>query len=42
MAAASRAGPADLNGSLLFLCSDDAAWMTGQTLVIDGGMVVRY
>jgi NAD(P)-dependent dehydrogenase (short-subunit alcohol dehydrogenase family) len=37
-----RAGPADLNGALLFLCSDDAAWMTGQTLVIDGGVVVRY
>jgi 3-oxoacyl-[acyl-carrier protein] reductase len=39
---AHRAGPEDLAGTLLFLCSDAAAWMTGQTLIVDGGLVVRY
>jgi len=33
--------PADLVGALRFLCSDDAAWMTGQTLVVDGGISRR-
>jgi 3-oxoacyl-[acyl-carrier protein] reductase len=37
-----RAQPGDLVGTLLFLCSDAAAWMTGQTLIVDGGLVVRY
>ena len=37
-----RAEPRDLVGTLLFLCSDASAWMTGQTLIVDGGMVVRY
>lgn len=31
--------PADLVGVLSFLTSDDAAFMTGQTLVVDGGMI---
>ena len=31
--------PADLVGALAFLVSEDAAFMTGQTLVVDGGMV---
>jgi 3-oxoacyl-[acyl-carrier protein] reductase len=39
---AHQAGPEDLTGALLFLCSDAAAWMTGQTLIVDGGLVVRY
>jgi 3-oxoacyl-[acyl-carrier protein] reductase len=37
-----QVGPEDLTGTLLFLCSEAAAWMTGQTLIVDGGMVVRY
>lgn len=31
------AEPEDIVGSILFLTSDDAAFMTGQALVIDGG-----
>jgi NAD(P)-dependent dehydrogenase (short-subunit alcohol dehydrogenase family) len=31
--------PVDLVGALSFLASDDAAFVTGQTLVVDGGMV---
>jgi 3-oxoacyl-[acyl-carrier protein] reductase len=30
--------PADVAGPVAFLLSDDAAWVTGQTLVIDGGI----
>lgn len=29
--------PADVAGPVSFLLSDDSSWMTGQTLVIDGG-----
>ncbi|MRI83007.1 MAG: enoyl-ACP reductase [Nitratiruptor sp.] len=29
--------PEDLAGACWFLCSDDAQWITGQTLVVDGG-----
>lgn len=31
--------PSDLTGAAAFLASDDAAFMTGQTLAVDGGMV---
>ncbi|MFZ0837569.1 MAG: SDR family oxidoreductase, partial [Xanthobacteraceae bacterium] len=31
--------PEDLVGAMSFLTSDDAAFMTGQTLYVDGGMV---
>jgi NAD(P)-dependent dehydrogenase (short-subunit alcohol dehydrogenase family) len=31
--------PEDLVGTLSFLCSDDAAFVTGQTLSVDGGFV---
>ena len=36
-----HAQPSDLVGTLRFLCSDDAAWMTGQTLLVDGGLTRR-
>jgi len=29
--------PEDLAGACLFLCSDEAGWITGQTIVVDGG-----
>ena len=31
--------PADLTGPLAFLVSDDAAFMTGQNLYVDGGLL---
>jgi NAD(P)-dependent dehydrogenase (short-subunit alcohol dehydrogenase family) len=33
--------PADLVGALLLLCSDAGAWITGQVLNLDGGLVLR-
>jgi 3-oxoacyl-[acyl-carrier protein] reductase len=30
--------PADIAGPVLFLCSPAASWITGQVLVVDGGM----
>lgn len=33
--------PADLVGTLVFLCSSDSDFMTGQTLVCDGGSVMN-
>ena len=29
--------PTDLTGACMFLCSDEASWLTGQTIVVDGG-----
>ncbi len=33
--------PADVSGPVAFLLSDDAAWITGQTIIIDGGGSIR-
>ncbi|WP_419817549.1 SDR family oxidoreductase [Glaciibacter flavus] len=33
--------PTDVAGPVAFLLSDDAAWITGQTLSIDGGIGIR-
>jgi NAD(P)-dependent dehydrogenase (short-subunit alcohol dehydrogenase family) len=33
--------PADLAGACLFLLSDDARWVTGHVLNVDGGQVMR-
>ncbi len=32
--------PGDVAGAVAFLLSDDAAWMTGQTLTLDGGVTL--
>jgi 3-oxoacyl-[acyl-carrier protein] reductase len=41
-AAVKRPGTAaDLFGMIRYLCSDDAGWVTGQTLAVDGGMTFR-
>jgi NAD(P)-dependent dehydrogenase (short-subunit alcohol dehydrogenase family) len=29
--------PADIGGAVAALCSEDAGWITGQTIVADGG-----
>ena len=31
--------PEDLTGALIFLCSSESDWVTGQSLVVDGGSV---
>ncbi|HEY2272532.1 MAG TPA: SDR family oxidoreductase [Jatrophihabitantaceae bacterium] len=33
--------PEDIGAAVAFLASTDAAWLTGQTLVIDGGMSLK-
>ena len=38
-----RAGsPRDVAAMVVFLCSDEGAWITGQHLVIDGGRAIGY
>jgi NAD(P)-dependent dehydrogenase (short-subunit alcohol dehydrogenase family) len=32
--------PSDVAGAVAFLLSDEASWITGQTLVIDGGVTL--
>lgn len=36
------AEPADIAAPILFLCSDLAAFVTGQTLVVDGGVGAKF
>jgi NAD(P)-dependent dehydrogenase (short-subunit alcohol dehydrogenase family) len=36
-----RAQPDVLSGTLLYLCGEGAAWVTGQTLIVDGGAATR-
>ena len=31
--------PEDIAGTAIFLCSQASSWMTGQTIVLDGGMI---
>jgi NAD(P)-dependent dehydrogenase (short-subunit alcohol dehydrogenase family) len=33
--------PEDIAGAVAFLLSDEASWITGQTLVLDGGVTLR-
>lgn len=33
--------PEDIAGAVAFLLSDDAAWMTGQLVVVDGGLLLK-
>ena len=33
--------PDDIAGSVYFLCTPEASWITGQTLVVDGGTTFR-
>ena len=41
LAAPARIGePGDVGWAIAFLASDAAAWITGQTLVIDGGAIL--
>jgi NAD(P)-dependent dehydrogenase (short-subunit alcohol dehydrogenase family) len=32
--------PEDLIGSVVYLASDASSWVTGQTIVLDGGLTI--
>jgi NAD(P)-dependent dehydrogenase (short-subunit alcohol dehydrogenase family) len=36
-----RQAPSDLVGAMRFLCSPDAAFMSGQVLTVDGGLTMH-
>ena len=36
-----RGAPLEIARKAVFLCSDDASFMTGVTLVVDGGYAMR-
>ena len=36
-----RGAPEELVGTLLLLCSPAGEWITGQTIHIDGGWIMR-
>jgi len=36
-----EAAPGDMIGPMIFLCSDESAFMTGQTVVVDGGSIMH-
>jgi 3-oxoacyl-[acyl-carrier protein] reductase len=36
-----RGAPEDLAGVIVFLATDDSAFMTGQTVIVDGGPAAR-
>jgi 3-oxoacyl-[acyl-carrier protein] reductase len=33
--------PDDIAGAVAYLCSDDARWVTGAVLVVDGGITAK-
>lgn len=33
--------PNDLSGACWFLCSEEASWLTGQTIIVDGGTTFK-